>query len=103
MQTRQITLVNTVAYYDPLLQRYARRIIQNEAAAAVIVQDVLEAQFQINELVPAKHLRQVLKTDVLNRCFFRLQSQIFDLSGPKVSISDIVKPTVNDEDNPLLN
>jgi hypothetical protein len=103
MQTRQSTLVNTVAYYDPLLQRYARRIIQNEAAAAVIVQDVLEAQFQINGLVPAKHLRQVLKTDVLNRCFFWLQSQIFDLSGPKVSISDVVNPTVNNEDNPLLN
>jgi len=63
MQSRQSTLVNTVAYYDPLLQRYARRVIQNEAAAAIIVQDVLEAQFQINGLVPAKHLRQVLKTD----------------------------------------
>jgi len=103
MQNRQITLVNTVAYYDPLLQRYARRIIQNEAAAAIIVQDVLEAQFQINGLVPAKHLRQVLKTDVLNRCFFWLQTQIFDLSGPKVSISDVVKPTADNENNPLLN
>jgi hypothetical protein len=103
METRQLTLINTVAYYDPLLQRYARRVIENEEAAAVIVQDVLEAQFQINRLVPAKHLRQVLKTDVLNRCFFWLQSQIFDLSGPKISISDVIKLTADNEDNPLLN
>jgi hypothetical protein len=57
METHSSTLVNTVAYYDPLLQRYARRLIQNEEAAAVMVQDVLEGQFQINGLVPAKHLR----------------------------------------------
>lgn len=103
MQTHPSTLVNTVAYYDPLLQRYARRLIQNEAAAALIVQEVLEAKFQINGLVPAKHLRQALKTDVLNRCFFWLQSQIFDLSGSKVSINDVEKPTVDHENNPLLN
>jgi len=103
MQTHPSTLVNTVAYYDPLLQRYARRLIQNEEAAAVIVQDVLETQFQINGLVPAKHLRQVLKTDVLNRCFFWLQSKIFDLSGPKLSLSDVVKPMADSENNPLLN
>jgi hypothetical protein len=103
MQTHSSTLVNTVAYYDTLLQRYARRLIQNEEAAAVIVQNVLEAQFQINGLVPAKDLRQVLKTDVLNKCFFWLQTQIFDLSGPKLSLSDVVKPTTNNENNPLLN
>jgi hypothetical protein len=103
MQSNQSTLVNTVAYYDPLFQRYARKLIQNEEAAAVIVHDVLEAQFQINGLVPAKHLRQVLKTDVLNRCFFWLQSQIFDLPGPKPSLSDVIKPTADHENNPLLN
>lgn len=103
MKTHPSTLVKTVAYYDPLLQRYARRVIQNEEAAAVIVKDVLEAQFQINGLVPAKHLRQVLKTDVLNRCFFWLQTQLFDLSASKVSLSKIVKPTADDEDIPLLN
>jgi hypothetical protein len=99
----QTTLVNIVAYYDPLLQRYARRLIQNEDAAADIVQQVLEAQYQINGLVPAKRLRQVLKTDVLNRCYFWLQSQIFDLSSPKVSIREAIKTTADNEDNPLSN
>ena len=35
MQTHSSTLVKTVAYYDPLLQRYARRLIQNEEVAAL--------------------------------------------------------------------
>lgn len=97
------TLINTVAYYDPLLQRYANRFIKNKDAAAEIVQQVLEAQYQMNGLVPAKHLRQVLKTDVLNRCYFWLQAQIFDLSAPKLPLSEIIKPTAHDECNPLLN
>jgi hypothetical protein len=101
MQTT--TLVNIVAYYDSLLQRYARRVIQNEEAASVIVQDVLEAQYQINGLVPAKHLRQVLKTDVLNRCYFWLQLQIFDTSSSKISITEVIKTTGNNEINPLSN
>lgn len=99
----QTTLVHIVAYYDLLLQRYARRLIQNEDAAADIVQQVLEAQYQINGLVPAKHLRQVLKTDVLNRCYFWLQSQIFELSSRKVPISEILKTASDNEDNPLFN
>jgi hypothetical protein len=101
MQTT--TLVNIVAYYDSLLQRYARRVIQNEEAASVIVQDVLEGQYQINGLVPAKHLRQVLKTDVLNRCYFWLQLQIFDTSSSKISITEVIKTTGNNEINPLSN
>ena len=97
MQTRQITLVNTVAYYDPLLQRYARRIIQNEAAAAIIVQEVLEAQFQINGLVPAKHLRQVLKTDVLNYCYYHIQAKMFDRPVIKIPLRNFLKAIESNE------
>jgi hypothetical protein len=97
MQTRQITLVNTVAYYDPLLQRYARRIIQNEAAAATIVQDVLEAQFQINGLVPTKHLRQVLKTDVLNYCYYHIQAKMFDKPVIKIPLRNLLKAIESNE------
>ena len=77
MDTKSTNLLWTVAYYDRLLQRYARRLINDATVAADIVKEVLEAQFDLNGLAPAKHLRQVLKTDVLNRCYYWKQSQIF--------------------------
>ena len=103
MQSSQSTLVSIVAYYDPLLQRYARRLIKNETITAIIVQDVLEAQYEVNKLVPVKHLRQRLKTQVLNRCYTWLQAQIFDRTKPKFSFSEMIKPTADNENNPLLN
>jgi hypothetical protein len=99
MQTNQLRLVKTVAYYDPLLQRYARRVVQDEEAAAHIVMQVLEAQYEINGLVPAEHLRQVLKTDVLNRCYYWKQSQIFN----KVPKGEGFTGCNSNEDNPLVN
>lgn len=77
MHIDQPLLAKTIAYYDPLLQRYARRLLHDEITAANIVQEVLECQYELNSLVPSKHLRQVLKTDVLNYCFYHMQVKMF--------------------------
>ena len=66
-----------INYYYPLLKRYAERLIGNADAAENIARKVLQDQYDLNGLVPAKHLRQVLKTDVLNRCYYWEQAQIF--------------------------
>jgi len=66
-----------VDYYYPLLKRYAERLIGNADAAENIAKKVLQDQYELNGLVPAKHLRQVLKTDVLNNCYYWEQAQIF--------------------------
>jgi len=66
-----------VDYYYPLLKRYAERLIANPEAADNIAKKVLQDQYELNGLVPAKHLRQVLKADVLNRCYYWEQAQIF--------------------------
>lgn len=66
-------LARTIAYYDPLLQRYARRLVHDEDIAAAIALEVLESQYEMNLLMPGKHLRLFLKTDVLNSCLYYLQ------------------------------
>lgn len=78
MENYQPHLRKTVSYYQLLLQRYARRFVQDEILAESIVKDVLQSQYNINSLVPSKHLRQVLKTDVLNKCYYHIQSLIFE-------------------------
>jgi len=78
MERKSPNLLWIVSYYDKLLQRYARRLIHDSGVAASIVKKVLETQYDLNGLVPARHLRQVLKTDVLNRCFYWQQCQIFN-------------------------
>jgi hypothetical protein len=78
MENYQPHLLKTVTYYQLLLQRYARRFVQDEILAENIVRDVLQNQYNINSLLPSKHLRQVLKTDVLNQCYYHIQSLIFD-------------------------
>ena len=66
-------LARTIAYYDPLLQRYAGRLVHDEDVSAAIVLEVLERQYELNLLVPEKSLRLFLKTDVLNSCLYYLQ------------------------------
>jgi hypothetical protein len=78
MENYQPHLLKTVSYYQLLLQRYARRFVQDEILAETIVRDVLQSQYNINSLMPSKHLRQVLKTDVLNQCYYHIQSLLFD-------------------------
>lgn len=100
MTTGKPTLAYTIAYYEPLLQRYARRIINNTTLAAKLVRQVLEDQYEIDGLAPSKHLRQVLKTDVLNRCHFWKQAQIFDRPPVNVPLRKYENPPLiidNDE------
>ena len=78
--------IKAVAGYSALLQRYARRLVQDEATASNIVQKVLESQYELNALLPCKHLRQILKADVLNHCYYFLQAKIFD--RPLIKIYD---------------
>jgi len=65
-------------YYKPLLQRYARRILKDEAVAKCLVKKVLKGQYENNELAPPKYLLKILKADLLNHCYYYKQSQIFD-------------------------
>lgn len=78
METKSHNLLWVVSYYDKLLQRYARRLTHDAQISAQIVKEVLEAQYDINQLAPGKHLRQVLKVDVCNRCFYWKQFEIFN-------------------------
>lgn len=59
-------------------------IIKNKAVAAKLVLRVLEDQYNIDELKPSKKLRQVLKTDLLNRCIYWKQFAILDRPPVKV-------------------
>lgn len=84
MQNDQQHFINATSSYAILLQRYARRLVQDETVAIKIVQEVLEFQYDLNALVPSEHLRQVLKTDVLNNCYYHIQAKIFDRQLIKV-------------------
>jgi hypothetical protein len=99
MENYQPHLRKTVSYYDLLLQRYARRLVHDEILAANIVQEVLECQYNFNSLVPSKHLRQVLKTDVLNNCYYHIQSKIFDRPVIKVPLRNYLKTTAETDEN----
>jgi hypothetical protein len=77
MKTIKPSLAQTICYYTPLLKRYARRLINSEWEAILLVNDVLKDQCEIDRLVPSDHLRQVLKFDVRLRCFYFNQSKIF--------------------------
>lgn len=100
METNKPNLLWIASYYSSLLQRYARRFIHDAEVATVIVKEVLEAQYALNGLAPAKHLRLVLKTDVLDRCFYWKQSQIFDNVPKGGEGFTCCHP---DTDNPLVN
>ena len=73
-----------LAYYHPLLQRYAMRIINNAAVAELLVTQVLQDQYDIDKLAPRTQLRNVLKIDLLNRCDYWKQAIIFDRPLVKV-------------------
>jgi hypothetical protein len=104
MENYQPHLLKTVTYYQLLLQRYARRLVVNETLAANIVQEVLECQYYFNSLVPSKHLRQVLKTDVLNYCYYHIQAKMFDRPLIKVPLRNVLKAIEPAEQtDPLIN
>jgi hypothetical protein len=84
MQNISPSAAKTIAYYHLLLQRYARRLVHDEATAAMIVQEVLKCQYELNFLVPGRHLCGVLKIDVLNYCFYHMQVKMFDRKAEKI-------------------
>ena len=98
MNATNPTLLNTIAYYEPLLQRYARRIIKDAEVAANLVIGVLEDQYKIDELAPSPRLRKILKTDLLHRCHYWKQSQIFDRPLIKVPLRKYLKPISENTD-----
>lgn len=89
-----------IAYYYPLLLRYATIITGDRDEAEKIARKVLEDQYQVNGLAPSKLLRLVLKTDVLNRCFYFKQFQIFDRPPIKIPVGGYVLPEEEDNKNP---
>ena len=102
MDNYQPHLRKTVSYYQLLLQRYARRLVLNDTLAANIVQEVLEHQYDLNSLVPSKHLRQVLKTDVLNYCYYHIQAKMFDRPLIKIPLRNLLKAIEPDEQTDCL-
>jgi hypothetical protein len=78
MKPKKSSLAHTICYYSPLLERYARRLINNEAVADLLVTDVLEDQYEIDKLAPSDYLRQALKSELCNRCLYFKISQILD-------------------------
>lgn len=68
MKTQPPTLAISIAYYYPLLKRFALKIVNNEEVASVIAQEVLEAQYELSGLMPSEFLSVFLKTDLINRC-----------------------------------
>jgi hypothetical protein len=90
METNKPNLLWIASYYGNLLQRYARLLIHDAEIAAIIVKEVMEEQFDLNGLAPSKQLRQVLKTDVLNRCYYWKQSQIGN--RPQAKVRELNEP-----------
>lgn len=92
MENINVAASKIIAYYYPLLLRYATMIIRDHDEAEKIARKVLEDQYHINGLAPSKFLRLMLKTDVLNRCFYFKQFQIFDRPPIKIPVSGYDPP-----------
>jgi hypothetical protein len=102
MQDVSTSVAKTIAYYYPLLMRYATIVTGDHDEAEKIARTVLEDQYEINGLAPSKLLRMVLKTDVLNRCFYFKQYEIFN--RPKVKALFITPQSQDNKDkSPLVN
>lgn len=74
-------------YYLPLLHRYARRLISNDAAAYKLATDVLKDQFAIDGLADSPYLRKLLKFDLHNRCICFVQFLVLDRPPIKVPLT----------------
>ena len=68
MKTKKAILAQTIAYYEPLLLRYAVIILRNQALAAQLVSEVLEAQYKYDGLLPSNYLRESLRENLLTSC-----------------------------------
>ncbi len=83
---QKVGIENTYAwlYYQPLLVRYARRIIGDHEAAVLLVQKVLADQYQLDGLIESAQLHDLLKADTLLRCSYHTQMRVFDHSINKL-------------------
>ena len=77
----------TIAYYYPLLSRYASMLIGDQKEAEKIARKSLEDHYHINGLATSRHLRNILKADVLNRAVILKIFQIFDRPPVKVPLN----------------
>ena len=91
----------SIHYYNSLFQRYARRLIHDETVAEKLVKEVLEDQYEIDGLAPSPRLRQILKTDLLNRCHYWKKAKIFDRPLIKVPLNKSVIISETNEHKPL--
>lgn len=67
----------TTNYYYPLLRRYAYSLIHDSDQADKFAKAVLQDQYNENGLKETTDLRQKLKKDVIDRCYYWEQAQIF--------------------------
>lgn len=75
--------------FHTLLQRYARRLVKDDAVAAAIAGQALEDLLHTEGPVIDRRLRHFLKTDVHNRCIYWKQSRVFDRPPVAVPVSKL--------------
>ena len=75
MKSGKTYLAKTISYYEPLLIRYARRMVHDETEAEKLVFDVLQTQHDRDELKPSEYLRSELKNTLWTRCYDFMQSK----------------------------
>ncbi len=69
-------LVPIILQYDALLQRYARRLLKNQAMAAALVKEVFELVYELNGFnTDAAELRNQLRSYTLKVCEHLLRTQ----------------------------
>jgi len=92
MTSTQTNPVSAGAYYRPLLERYALRLVKDATAAAHLVTQVLNDQYDLDKQVPSAQLRKTLQRDLRHLCFYWEQSQIFDRPVIKVPYRQETQP-----------
>lgn len=62
MKNSQPNLVAVIVKYDVLLQRYARRLVKDQAVAAALVKEMFEQVYDLNGFeMDSKTLRKLFK------------------------------------------
>lgn len=61
-------LITIIKRYDPLLQRYAARLLTQPGLAAIVVTEIWEELYDQGKLVPGPQLRLELKKATEHKC-----------------------------------
>lgn len=88
MEQQAIVNNPVYGYYYPLLLRYARRLVKEEAIAASLVTEVLQEQYAIDGLKEHAGLRPQLLLAINYRCHYTVQAKIFDKPLVKAPVLD---------------